>query len=75
MIRARPSIYTLCPRSSDPFYIVSYFIRWVTTYNTFHVLNRAMGLDCALINKSGCMWELISSMILILYGNPEHVAL
>ena len=22
---------TICPRSSDPFYIVSYFIKWVTT--------------------------------------------
>ena len=22
---------TLCPRSSDPFYIVSYYIKWVTT--------------------------------------------
>ena len=24
--------YTLCPRSCDPFYIVSYYIKWVTTY-------------------------------------------
>ena len=22
---------TVCPRSSDPFYIVSYYIKWVTT--------------------------------------------
>ena len=22
-------IYTICPRSSDPFYLVSYFIKWV----------------------------------------------
>ena len=22
---------TMCPRSSDPFYIVSYYIKWVTT--------------------------------------------
>ena len=22
---------TVCPRSSDPFYVVSYYIKWVTT--------------------------------------------
>ena len=25
----------MCPRSSDPFYIVSYFIKWVTTSWTY----------------------------------------
>ena len=25
------TIYTVCPRSSDPFYIVRYYILWVTT--------------------------------------------
>ena len=29
---------TICPRSSDPFYIVSYCIKWVTTSWT-HVAN------------------------------------
>ena len=24
-------LYTLCPRSSDPFYTVTYFMKWVTT--------------------------------------------
>ena len=24
-------VYTICPRSSAPFYIVSYYIKWVTT--------------------------------------------
>ena len=23
--------YTVCPRSSNPFYIVSYLMKWVTT--------------------------------------------
>ena len=27
--------YTICPRSSDPFYIVSYYIKWVTTFWTY----------------------------------------
>ena len=26
--------YTLCPRSSDAFYVVSYNIKWVTTFWT-----------------------------------------
>jgi len=25
------NLSTICPRSSDPFYIVSYYIKWVTT--------------------------------------------
>ena len=25
------SVYTVCPRSSEPFYKVSYYIKWVTT--------------------------------------------
>ena len=28
-------IHTVCPRSSDPFYIVSYYIIWVTTSWTY----------------------------------------
>ena len=27
--------FTICPRSSDPFYIVSYYIKWVTTSWTY----------------------------------------
>ena len=27
-------MYTVCPRSSDPFYIVSYYIKWGTTSRT-----------------------------------------
>jgi len=33
-------VHTVCPRSCDPFHIVSYFIEWVTTswtYNTLHI--------------------------------------
>ena len=26
--------YSVCPRSSDPFYVVTYYIKWVTTYWT-----------------------------------------
>ena len=29
--------YTLCPESSDPFYIVSYYINWVTTSWTYSI--------------------------------------
>ena len=29
--------HTVCPRSSDPFYIVSYYIKWVTTSWTYSI--------------------------------------
>ena len=28
----REENYTVCPGSSDPFYIVTYYINWVTTF-------------------------------------------
>ena len=31
-------IMTVCPRSRDPFYIVSYYIKWVTTSWTFSTI-------------------------------------
>ena len=30
--------YTICPRSNDQFYIVSYYIKWVTTFSTHSIL-------------------------------------
>ena len=30
-----PSLSTVCPRSSDPFYLVGYYIKWVTTSWTY----------------------------------------
>ena len=29
--------YTICPRSSDPFYKVTYYIKWVTTSWTYSI--------------------------------------
>ena len=37
--------HTVCPRSSDPFYIVSYYVTWVTTswaYCRKHIGSKAM---------------------------------
>ena len=31
----RYDIRTRCPRSSDPFYIVNYYIQWVSTFRTY----------------------------------------
>jgi len=33
-----PLLYTVCPKSSAPFYIVSYFMKWVTTSWTYSTL-------------------------------------
>ena len=30
-VKAIAVAYTICPRSSDSFFIVSYYIKWVTT--------------------------------------------
>ena len=32
--------YTVCPGSSDPFFLVSYYIKWVTTSWTYGRLDR-----------------------------------
>ena len=32
-------MHTLCPRSSDPFHIVAYYIKWVTTSLTDSTYN------------------------------------
>ena len=34
---------TVCPRSSDPFYIVSYYIKWVTTSWSYSMFNYQKG--------------------------------
>ena len=34
----RPGNLPVCPRSSYPFYIVSYYIKWVTTYWTYSII-------------------------------------
>ena len=32
--------YTVCPEISDPFYTVSYYIKWVTTSWTYSTMDR-----------------------------------
>ena len=31
-------VYTVCPGSSDPFYTVAYYIKWVTTSRTHSII-------------------------------------
>mgnify|MGYP001295737045 CR=1 FL=1 len=38
------------PRSSDPFYIVSYYIKWVTTSWTYSTL-KTVRFDCYKLDK------------------------
>ena len=48
--------YTVCPRSSDPFYIVSYYIKWVTTSWT----HSCIFIHSHTIDKEICMiWCLL----------------
>ena len=41
--------HTACPRSSDPFYIVSYYMEWVTTSWTHSSLHTARTSDSRVI--------------------------
>ena len=41
-----PGKHTVCPRRSrDPFYIVAYYIKWVTTSRTYSICGAAGGAD------------------------------
>ena len=31
-------VLTVCPRSSDPFYLVAYYMKWITTSCTYSIL-------------------------------------
>ena len=35
LLQAEPYLHTVCPGSIDPFYIVTYYIKWVTTSWTY----------------------------------------
>ena len=43
--------HTVCPRSSDPFYIVTYYIEWVSTSWTDSKHNKFMALPVSYITE------------------------
>ena len=45
------NLYTVCPRGSDPFHIVNYYIKWVTTSWTYSNKNQDLE-NAENINKS-----------------------
>ena len=47
--------YTLCPRSSYPFYIVSYYVKWVTTSWTYSMFV-GRGIVQAWGWRASCFW-------------------
>ena len=44
--------HTVCPRSSDPFYIVTYYIKWVTTSWTYRFISIIPYLRKTVIGRS-----------------------
>ena len=34
--------HTVCPRSSDPSYVVTYYIKWVNTSWTYSIISKTM---------------------------------
>ena len=55
-------MHTICPRSSDPFYIVTYYIKWVTTFWTYSTM--VPGVDASPARKGS------RSAIFIYINNP-----
>ena len=54
-----PSWYTVCPRSSDPFYKVPYYIKWVTTswtYGTCKAVSRALYMYSCILYLIILVW-------------------
>ena len=51
--------HTVCPRSSDPFPIVSYYIKCVTTSWTYCIAN--------FFKPNICYWVFIGLLIIYLY--------
>ena len=43
--------YTVCPRSSDPFYVVTHYIKWVTTSWTYSKKNPQKTKKCKHLNS------------------------
>ena len=37
--RCSMQLHTVCPRSSDPFYVVTYYVKWVTTSWTYSIIH------------------------------------
>ena len=50
LIKFQPYIHTVCPGSSDPFYIVTYYIKWDTTSWTYCTFERTYGVETTLFN-------------------------
>ena len=47
LLEAPTEICTVCPRSSDPFYIATYYTKWVTTswaYSKIHAFKLFLGM-------------------------------
>ena len=68
--------YTVCPRSSDPFYIVSYYIKWVTTSWTDSIVshlrkpNWQIGIPCYITSvpeKPFLYWKYMQDFNLYLF--------
>ena len=46
-------LYTVCPGSSDPFYVVTYYIKWVTTSWTYSMQYHPSGCPVRYIKTPG----------------------
>ena len=57
--------YAVCPRSSDPIYIVTYYVKWVTTFWTY-----SNGQECS----DQDVYKIISRISRQLLLNTQYIS-
>ena len=63
--------YTVCPGSSDPLYIVTYYIKWVTTSWTHSILTY---FECLFVHLVPARWKKMNVCAIHYYNksSPPH---
>ena len=54
---------TVCPRSSDPFYVVSYYINWVTTSWTYGIVKYLIQIKWQRSHMKALAWRKIGLFV------------
>ena len=55
-----PGHTTVCPRSSDPFYIVTYYIKWVTdSWTDGTYISGRLGFSVSIVNGGNNLYVIL----------------
>ena len=74
---ASTQVSTVCPRSSDPFHIVSYYINWVTSSWTYSIMLHNCHVLCCILEiaKEGIYFTNATLRLQSSNQGPYHVHL